>query len=106
MTPCSPPIMLVSMVGHAIRQTAGRSGPSMIDRSKRRFSPAGVEVAGASGLSDADPAAVEDEDEAVRVTILLIGRKGNVSHRLRMALPLGRASWVDVGSRREHGEPP
>jgi hypothetical protein len=28
--------MLVSIVGHAIFQTAGRSGPSTIDRSYRR----------------------------------------------------------------------
>ena len=31
--PCNPPKMLVSIVGHAIFQTAGWSGPSTIDRS-------------------------------------------------------------------------
>src|SRR6185369_914007 len=33
--PCKPPMTFVSIVGHAIFQTAGRSGPSTIDRSKR-----------------------------------------------------------------------
>src|SRR5688572_11951670 len=33
--PCKPPIAFVNIVGHAIFQTAGRSGPSMIDRSNR-----------------------------------------------------------------------
>jgi hypothetical protein len=31
--PWSPPMMLVSIVGHASFHTALRSGPSMIDRS-------------------------------------------------------------------------
>ena len=31
--PWSPPMMLVSMVGHAIFQRAGRSGPSTMDLS-------------------------------------------------------------------------
>ncbi len=31
--PWSPPMMFVSIVGHAIFQTAGRSGPSTIERS-------------------------------------------------------------------------
>src|SRR4051812_39473361 len=44
MIPCSPPMMFASIVGHARRHTAGRSGPSMIDRSNLRRStpPAGV----------------------------------------------------------------
>src|ERR1043165_3343449 len=33
--PCKPPIAFVSIVGHAIFQTAGCSGPSTIERSNR-----------------------------------------------------------------------
>ena len=33
MIPCSPPMMFVSIVGHASFQTAGASGPSTIERS-------------------------------------------------------------------------
>jgi hypothetical protein len=33
MMPCTPPTTFVSMVGHAIFQTAERSGPSTMERS-------------------------------------------------------------------------
>src|SRR5689334_8938474 len=38
MMPCRPPTMFVSIVGQAIFQTAGASGPSTIERSYRRAS--------------------------------------------------------------------
>src|SRR6266516_245238 len=49
--PWSPPMMLVSIVGHASFHTAGRSGPSIIERSYFRRSgfPAAV-AAGATGV--------------------------------------------------------
>jgi hypothetical protein len=43
-------MMLVSMVGHAIFQTAERNGPSTIERSYRRVAGAGA-TAGADGIS-------------------------------------------------------
>ena len=53
--------MLVSIVGQAIFHTAGRSGPSMIDRSYRR-APGVAEAfdAGvASGWADAETSVIE-----------------------------------------------
>src|ERR1044071_4533131 len=35
--PCNPPIAFVSIVGQAIFQTAGCSGPSTMERSNRRL---------------------------------------------------------------------
>jgi hypothetical protein len=49
--PWSPPMMLVSIVGHASFHTALRNGPSMIERSYRATAGAGgaSEEAGAAG---------------------------------------------------------
>jgi hypothetical protein len=50
--------MFVSIVGQASFQTAGRSGPSTIDRSYRFFGGAGgISAAGAAGEATAGPAA-------------------------------------------------
>src|SRR5215217_7152811 len=57
MIPCKPPIMLVSMVGHASFHTADCSGPSMIERSKRR-------LAGAAGGMPGDIAPLAGADVA------------------------------------------
>src|SRR5262245_13274750 len=46
MIPCSPPMMFVSMLGHAIFQTAGRKGPSTIERSYRRPSEGAAVMTG------------------------------------------------------------
>ena len=48
MMPWMPPMMLVSIVGHAIFHTADRSGPSMMERSYFR-PPGGVGAAGGAG---------------------------------------------------------
>src|SRR5215216_1953802 len=56
--PCKPPMAFVSIVGHAIFHTAGRSGPSIIDRSYRGLaatlaaSGAAVATAGADATFD------------------------------------------------------
>jgi hypothetical protein len=67
-------MMFVSIVGQASRQTTGRSGPSMIERSKRRFSPAGGADAGVwlCGAGTSADDAGDGVDEAGTVTILLI----------------------------------
>src|SRR4051812_38443128 len=49
--PCSPPMMLVSIVGHARRHTALRRLPSMIERSYLRRSTVGV-GGGAAGFAE------------------------------------------------------
>ena len=58
MMPCRPPMMFVSIVGHAIRQTAGVSGPSTMDRSYLRLGRVGA-GATAVGLSAAVVAAAD-----------------------------------------------
>src|SRR5215210_3878791 len=49
MIPCSPPMMLVSIVGQAIFHTASRSGPSTIERSNRLAGAATGGAAAAAG---------------------------------------------------------
>lgn len=49
--------MFVSIVGHAIFQTAGRSGPSMIDRSYRFLAAGGGASTVGTGVATAGPAA-------------------------------------------------
>lgn len=46
MMPCSPPITFCSIVGQAIFQTAGSSGPSTIDRSNGRRGGGGGAIGG------------------------------------------------------------
>lgn len=49
-------MMFVSIVGHASRHTARFSGPSTMERSKRRFSPAGGGTAAGAGDAGVDEA--------------------------------------------------
>src|SRR6266480_4391376 len=65
--PCSPPMTLVSIVGHASFHTAGRSGPSIIERSYFRRPGLPVSVAGAAtGAAGTAEAAVASVNSARR----------------------------------------
>src|SRR5688572_454183 len=55
--PCSPPMMFVSIVGHASFHTAGRSGPSTIDRSYRPAADAGGAVGAGAAVRDGEGSA-------------------------------------------------
>jgi predicted permease len=78
MMPCNPPMMFVSIVGHASFQTTGDSGPSTIERSYFRRWPVLVDVldveidAGVAAVGAADAEVATDRvctSTAGRVTV-------------------------------------
>src|SRR5215203_1010342 len=64
MSPCSPPMMFVSIVGQASFHTAAPSGPSMIDRSKR--------IEGRAALRGSAPAAADSAEALLAAAASLI----------------------------------
>src|SRR5687767_6507715 len=98
MIPCAPPMMLVSIVGHAIFQTARESGPDTIDRSYRPDGGAGA--AGAAACSPVTQAAGSGS-EVSKVRERCTGRRAGESSALEPDRNIRElAAWSPPGDTR------
>src|SRR5688500_12841282 len=92
MMPWMPPMMLVSMVGHAIFHTADRSGPSMMERSYFR-PPGAVGAAGGAGGTSVASAAGGTTDTGASVARRDIGSNITLEGTLTVITSLGPESF-------------